>query len=157
MMLARAVMVWCLLLGLAVVNGGIRESWIIPRAGAAGGHAISTVALCVLILLLSLTTIRWIRPVSGPEAWAIGGVWLGLTLGFEFLAGHYLFGNSWSRLLDDYNILAGRIWVLVLSTTAAAPWLAARARGLVMGAERAEGGGRRGRRAEGAERAEATD
>ena len=126
----RAVLIWCLLLGLAVINGGIREAWIIPRAGVEGGHAISTVALCLLILMLSLTTIRWIRPESTREAWAIGCLWLGLTLGFEFLAGHYLFGNSWSRLLEDYNVRRGRIWVLVLATTAVGPWLAARVRQL---------------------------
>src|SRR5688572_17441522 len=130
-MLARAVLIWCLLLGLAVINGGVREIWIIPRAGAGGGHAISTVALCVLILLLSSATIRWIRPVSAREAWAIGSLWLGLTVSLEFLAGHYLFGNSWSRLLEDYDVLRGRTWVLVLVTTAVAPRLAARARQLV--------------------------
>ena len=43
---------------------------------------------------------------------------------FELLAGHYLFGNSWGRLLEDYNLLRGRIWVLVLVTTAVAPVLA---------------------------------
>jgi hypothetical protein len=89
------------------------------------------VALCVLILLLSLITIRWIRPVSAREAWAIGCLWLGLTASFELVAGHYLFGNSWNRLLEDYNVLGGRIWVLVLVTTAVAPRLSASARRLV--------------------------
>ena len=131
MAIARGFLIWCLLLALAVINGGIREFWLIPRAGASVGHAISTVALCVLILLLGLATIRWIRPVTAREAWAIGSLWLGLTMSFEFLAGHYLFGNSWSRLLEDYDILRGRIWVLVLVTTAVAPRVAAPARRLV--------------------------
>jgi hypothetical protein len=29
---------------------------------------------------------------------------------FEFLVGHYVMGHPWSRLLHDYNILAGRLW-----------------------------------------------
>jgi hypothetical protein len=54
-----------------------------------------------------------------------------LTLGFECLVGHFLFGNPWSRLLEDYNVLRGRIWVLVLVTIAVAPRLCARVRGLL--------------------------
>jgi hypothetical protein len=53
-----------------------------------------------------------------------------LTLAFEFLAGHYLFGNPWSKLLADYNLLRGHIWVLVLITTAFGPLLSAYGRGL---------------------------
>jgi hypothetical protein len=55
-----------------------------------------------------------------------------LTLAFEFLAGHYLFGNPWSRLLEDYDVFRGRIWILVLITTAVAPRLCARMRGIAM-------------------------
>ena len=125
-MLARALVVWHLLLGLAVVNGAIREAWILPRAGDATAHAISTVMLCALVQLQSWLTIGWIRPLTARDAWTIGGLWVSLTVAFEFLAGHFLFGNPWSRLLEDYNILRGRVWVLVLLTTAVAPWVAAR-------------------------------
>ena len=69
-------------------------------------------------------------PRTAREACAIGGIWVTLTLAFEFLAGHYLFGHPWRRLLEDYDLAAGRIWILVLMTTAAAPWLMARWRAL---------------------------
>ena len=130
-MYIRATLVWCGLLCLAVLNGALREAVLIPRAGDAAGHQISTVTLCVLILLLSWGTVTWVRPLSARDAWAIGGLWVGLTVAFEFLAGHYVFGNPWSRLLEDYNVFRGRIWVLVLVTTAVAPWVTARARGLL--------------------------
>jgi len=63
----------------------------------------------------------------------IGVLWLVLTLAFEFLAGHYVFGNPWSRLWTDYDVLRGRIWILVLVTTLVAPVIAARIRGLSPG------------------------
>ena len=44
----------------------------------------------------------------------IGFVWLTLTVCFEFLFGHYIAGHSWSRLLEDYNLMAGRLWPLLL-------------------------------------------
>jgi hypothetical protein len=46
------------------------------------------------------------------------------VLAFEFLAGHFLFGHSWDRLLADYDILHGRIWPVALVVTFIAPLVA---------------------------------
>lgn len=127
-MIRRAVLVWFVLLAIAIVNGAAREALIVPYAGETAGRAISTASLAFLILLLSWLTIGWIGPRSSRDAWAIGALWVALTLAFEFLAGHYLFGAPWRRLLEDYNLARGRIWVLVVITTALAPFVAARVR-----------------------------
>lgn len=104
---------------------------LIPIMGDVAGRAVSTLMLCALVLLLTYLTIRWIHPRSGSEAWVVGGLWVALTLAFEFLAGHFLFGNPWSQLLEDYNVLRGRIWILALITIAVAPSACARLRGLL--------------------------
>ena len=123
--------VWFLMLVLASVNGAIREALLIPMMGDVAGRAVSTLTLSGLVLLLTYLTIRWIHPRSRREAWIIGILWVTLTLAFEFLAGHYLFGNPWSQLLEDYNVFRGRIWIVVLITIALAPFVCARIRGLV--------------------------
>jgi hypothetical protein len=130
-MLRRSLVVWLVLLVLAIANAGLREALITPMRGPSAGHVISTITLCAAILVVSWIAIGWIRPFSSHDAWAIGALWFGLTVAFEFLAGHYLFGNPWSRLLEDYNVLHGRVWVLVLLTTGLAPVLCAHARGLI--------------------------
>jgi hypothetical protein len=130
-MLARAFGGWVLILLVAVINGGIREALIIPRTNEAVGHAISTVSLCAAILLLSWLIIGWIRPTTVRAVCRIAAMWVALTLAFEFLAGHYLFGTPWRQLLADYNIFRGRTWVLVLITTAIAPSLMAHRRRLL--------------------------
>ena len=61
------------------------------------------------------------------DAWTIGATWLVMTLAFEFVAGHYLFHTPWTTLLADYNVFPGRLWILVLAATIAAPALAYRA------------------------------
>jgi len=114
-----------------VVNGAAREAWLIPRIGASAGHAVSSLSLSALIFLLSWVAIGWINPVTAREAFLIGLVWLALTLAFEFLAGHYVFRTPWNELLADYDVLSGRIWVLVLLTTTLAPLLTANMRHLV--------------------------
>jgi hypothetical protein len=129
-MLIRSLVVWFVMLVIASANGGVREAFLIPELGAVVGRAVSSVSLSLLILLLTFGAIRWIQPESARDAWIIGGVWVILTLAFEFLAGHYLFGNPWNQLLEDYNVLRGRIWILVLVTTFVAPRLCAFARGL---------------------------
>jgi len=55
----------------------------------------------------------------------IGILWILMTVAFEFLAGHYLFGTSWEKIIADYNIARGRIWILVLVATLISPILAA--------------------------------
>jgi hypothetical protein len=117
----RAVIVWFVMLVVASVNGAFREAFLIPKLGDTAGRAISTVMLSTLVVVLTWATITWIHPRSHREAWMIGGLWVALTLAFEFVAGHYLFGKPWGELTEDYNVLQGRIWILVLLTIAVAP------------------------------------
>jgi hypothetical protein len=129
-MIVRAVLIWCALLLIASINGLVREALLIPRIGEVGGRAISTLALSALIVVLTWISIGWIAPRSAQQAWAVGVIWVVLTLAFEFLAGHYVFHNAWSRLLEDYNVVRGRIWILVLMTTLVSPRLCASLRNL---------------------------
>jgi hypothetical protein len=124
----RALLVWVLLVGLAILNGRMREVLLSPRLGASAGHVVSSVLLASLIAMTAWLTIRWIAPGTARRAWAVGILWLSLTVAFEFLAGHYAFGHPWPRLLADYDVLRGRVWVLVLVATLVAPAWAWRAR-----------------------------
>jgi hypothetical protein len=127
--IARALVVWGLLLVLAVLNGGVRDTWLNPALGDTAGRAISSVLLSLLILLTTWLTISWIAPTTAGDAWTVGALWVGLTLLFEFGVGHYGFGKSWAELLADYDLVRGRIWVLVLLTTFVAPLLTFTRRG----------------------------
>ena len=49
--------------------------------------------------------------------------WLGLTVLFEFVFGHYIMGNPWSWLLHDYDLSKGRVWILVLIWVTGAPYV----------------------------------
>jgi hypothetical protein len=120
--------VWASLLMLAVLNGGVRDTWLSPWLGDTSGRALSTVLLCGLIILATWWTIGWIRPVTAREALSVGALWLALTLAFEFGVGHYGFGKAWSELLADYDLRHGRIWIAVVVVTLLAPLWTMRAR-----------------------------
>jgi hypothetical protein len=130
-MILRALAVWCLLVVLAVLNGGVRDIWLSPRLGDPIGRGISTLALCALILLASWATIEWIGPATRRDTIVVGAMWLALTLVFEFGVGHYGLGKPWRELLADYDLSRGRIWIAVLVVTLFAPSWAARLRGIV--------------------------
>ena len=119
-MTTRAVLGWCVILGLAILNGAFRQGVLIPRIGDRAA-TVSPLLLSALIVVATVVLLPWIRPGSVRDAWSIGMLWLGLTLAFEFLAGHYLFGDPWARLLAEYNVFQGRLWVVVPLTTLLAP------------------------------------
>ena len=132
-MYSRALVVWFAILAGAFLNGAIREAWLIPRFGATAGHIVSTIMLSAIVVLVTAAFIDWIAPASVGDAVFVGVLWVALTLAFEFLAGHYLFGNSWERLLADYDVTRGRIWPLVLMVTFVTPLLLLLARSRRLG------------------------
>jgi hypothetical protein len=115
---------------LAVLNGAVREGWLVPRFGEPAGRALSTLSLCGLVLAATWLSIGWIRPRTTRAALGVGVLWLALTLAFELLAGHYAFGRPWAVLLEDYDVTRGRIWIAVPLLVLFAPVWTARLRGL---------------------------
>lgn len=118
-------------LGLAVLgvgNGIARVALYEDALGDRLAHQISTVTLMVLIAGYAWALQRaW--PLTGSRlAWQVGASWALMTMAFEFGFGHYVTGNSWSTLLADYNVLDGRMWVLIPVTILVAPELARRTR-----------------------------
>jgi len=129
----RSILTWLLLGVAANLNGLLRNALITPLMGEYGGHIVSTALLCLIISILTWLLIRWIGPRTSGDALAIGALWVLMTVAFEFLAGHYLFGHPWNRLFADYNIAAGRVWPAVLVATFIAPVWTARVRRLFRG------------------------
>lgn len=127
-MILRALLAWFALMVVAVLNGTLRVALLNRRLGERTGHAVSTAMLCVLILGVTGLLVAWIGPASSRDALRVGTLWLALTLAFEFGFGHFVARKPWRELLADYDISAGRVWVLVLVTTLFAPLLVGRAR-----------------------------
>ena len=118
---------WLLFGILAVLNAAIRENFYKPRLGDLLSHQISTVVFVFVILgIMYLFFNHYGLKFKKRELWMIGFVWLIATVIFEFVFGHYVFGNSWERLFTDYNIFKGRIWPLVLFFTFTGPRLVKR-------------------------------
>jgi hypothetical protein len=112
---------WFGLLVIALVNGTVRAVVTQPLLGETAARALATV-----ILLAGLTGYVWWLHRRSPiptarQAWAVGLVWVAMTLVFEFSWGGLVEGLSWATMLADYDLTAGRIWVLVPIWTAMLP------------------------------------
>jgi hypothetical protein len=126
-MLLRALTVWLLLLGTALVLAVFREEVLTPRVGPQGSHLLGTALAVASMATVIGLSLPWVVPdLDNRSLWALGLGWTGLTVAFEFVFGHFVMGHPWSRLLHDYDLLAGRVWVLVLLTTLLAPVLLGR-------------------------------
>ena len=114
---------WIGMVIVAIMNGVIRDAVYRKSLSDLTAHQISTFTLIVLSgLYLWLLGLAW-KITSPSEALAIGLIWLALTVAFEFLFGHYVMKHPWTRLLHDYNLLKGRIWILVLIWITIAPYV----------------------------------
>jgi hypothetical protein len=65
----------------------------------------------------------FLAAVFGAAGLYIGLFWMALTVAFEFLFFHYVGGHPWPALLANYDLLNGRIWVLLLAWIAIAPYV----------------------------------
>jgi hypothetical protein len=126
--LERGLALWLVFAVIAPLNGALRQFLLIPQWGEAVGHVVSTLMLSAIIVAVTWRALRWLQLPSMRAAWGLGLLWLALTVAFEFGAGHFLFGAPWAKLLAEYNLAAGRIWMLVLLATLLAPVVAFRFR-----------------------------
>jgi hypothetical protein len=112
---------WLGMLVLAVANGAFREALLTPNLGDTLGRQLSTALLLALFAgWIWFLHRRW--PLStARQTWLVGVLWLVMTLALETFMGRVLAGKPWPEVFEDYNVLAGRIWVLVPLWTLVGP------------------------------------
>ena len=122
-MFVRYMLFWFVLMVLAILNGTLRQLVYLELLGELTAHQVSTfTGIGIFFLATWLINKRWTIPSAG-KAWLIGSTWLLMTIAFEFLFGHYVMHHTWEHLFQDYNLFAGRIWILVLIGTTITPYL----------------------------------
>ena len=121
--MARYLFAWLPMIAIAVANGAAREAWLLPRFGDALARQISTVTLLVLFAIYIRAVFKLWPLASGRLAAGVGVSWLVLTLSFEFGLGHFVSHLTWRETLGEYDLTAGRLWILVPIWVAVAPYV----------------------------------
>ena len=122
-MIWKYTIAWLGLVVVAIINGAVRNEVYGKHLKELTAHQISCFTGMALIGLCTWVLNLWWKLESAGQAMTIGLIWLGLTVVFEFLFGHYVMKYLWSRLFHDYDIHRGRLWLLVLVWTTIVPYV----------------------------------
>lgn len=119
----RYLAAWFAMLAAAMVNGALRDltygRWL-PALLANQLSCLSGILLLGVVIYLYGR--RW-PFASARQAWYAGLFWMALTVAFEFLFFHYVAGHPWVDLLENYDIVHGRLWPLILLWVTVAPYV----------------------------------
>ena len=127
----RAVVLWLAILALAMANGTLREKWLVPSLGSVSALVLSGILLSACVFIVALLAAPWYGRLSSAQWLAVGALWLGMTLAFEFGFGRFAQHKAWAEILEAYTFKGGTLWPLVLAMILLSPWLAAKLRALV--------------------------
>jgi hypothetical protein len=129
-MIKKSILIWLSIIPLAILNGGLRETFLTPRLGESCAQPISGLILCLLIFIVSFIFIPRIGKGEQKMYWKIGLLWVVLTIVFETGFGLAI-GNSFGKLLKAYDITTGNLWLIVVVFIGIAPWLVAKIKRIV--------------------------
>jgi hypothetical protein len=124
MVLARATVVWLVMLVLMVLNGLAREKWLTARLGELRAHQVSCLTGSLLSLAATTLSIRWLKVTGNAALLCVGAYWVVLTVAWEIFMGRVLMKLPWERVWADYNLAQGRLWPAVLVVIFFAPLVA---------------------------------
>jgi len=113
---------WLPMIVLAFANATLRELVLIKHFSEFRAHQLSTITLIILCSVYVWFVFPLLNIQNSKQAFIIGFVWMLLTVAFEFSLGR-LTNKSWAYLLRDYNLFAGRIWLLFLVCLFILPYL----------------------------------
>jgi len=119
----RYILLWFVMLVIGIGNGALREATFGKVMSGLRAHQLSTLIGAVLMGVFIGFVIQAWPPASSGEALAVGAVWLCLTVAFECFMGLVLRRLPLAEVLADYDLRAGRVWVLFLLWLLVAPWL----------------------------------
>ncbi|MFB3825648.1 MAG: hypothetical protein ACE15B_02720 [Bryobacteraceae bacterium] len=123
----KYILLWAPMVLLAILNGALRQFTYGRHMAELRANQLSRFTGCAILGAYMWRVFRVWPADSARHAAAIGALWVALTVAFEFLFFHYLAKRPWEQLLHEYDLPAGRLWVLVLLWVGIAPYLFFRA------------------------------
>ena len=129
MYLARAFLVWLVIIFAESIHGTLRQIFLAPLIGDFPARRIAFFVGMLLIFLIVYFFIRWIAAPTAKSLLLVGLLWAILTLFFEFALGFLILGYSRERVLEDYEVSRGGLMAFGLLFMTFAPLFAAKLRG----------------------------
>ena len=106
-------LLWLPMIAIAFANAALREILLRKYLAEQAAHQVSTITLILFVSVYAWFVFPFLRIINDRQAVIVGLVWMVLTMAFEFTLGRIL-KQSWNSLFQQYNIFAGRIWLLFI-------------------------------------------
>jgi hypothetical protein len=116
MQILAAMGVWCLFVCAAFACRLYCQGSVEARLGERRAHLLFILFSCGAVFLLGALFLRDYPQQDKSSLLWLGGLWLGLSLGFELLLTRVVLGLEWIRIFRDYNLRRGRLYPLLLLT-----------------------------------------
>ena len=110
--------IWLLIIPLAILNGGFRESVLVKLGDIA--LPLSGIILSACIFIVAYVFIPKIKNCRTKDYVIFGLIWFVLTNLFD-LTMYISEGGGMEDLINSYNFLNGNLWILVVVTTLVSP------------------------------------
>jgi hypothetical protein len=122
----KALAVWLAIIFAESVHGTLRTLYLAPLVGDVNARRAGVLIGSGLIVAIALAFARWLGDLPRRQLFAIGAVWVVLTVAFEIVLGRAVLHASWEQILSDYDITQGGLMVVGLLVLWCSPWLAHR-------------------------------
>lgn len=120
--------VWLFIMIAEVIHGILRGLFLVPRVGLMRSSQIGVFIGMGIIFAITTLSIRRMGVHRRGELLCIGGIWLVLTVIFEYTLGCVILGYPTARFLADYDIRHGGLMLIGMVFLFFAPLIAARVR-----------------------------
>jgi hypothetical protein len=106
----------------AIANGALRDVLLTPLLGEHPAEILSVLLLLIFIYIITALLLGRAGPVRrSADLWALGVLWMVLTIAFELVFFGVFLGVPVSELLAAYNVFAGELWLVVVVGVLLAP------------------------------------
>ena len=119
----QGIAIWFLIIPIAILNGGLRESVLYPLGDIA--LPLSGIILSISIFIVAYLLIPKIKNCTSQDYIILGIIWFVLTNLFD-LSMYISDGGGFHDLLNSYRFWEGNLWILVVITTLLSPIIVAK-------------------------------
>ncbi len=120
--LRKGALVWLLMPIAAIANGALRDVLLTPLLGEHPAEILSVLLLLIFIYVITALFLGRAGPVRrSADLWALGVLWMVLTIAFELVFFGVFLGVPVSELLAAYNVFAGEPWLVIVVGVLLAP------------------------------------
>jgi hypothetical protein len=129
--LCRGLIVWLIIIVAESVHGILRVLLLEPLVGDFRARQIAVFTGAIIVLTLSIAFVRWFKSENLTQLFAIGLLWITLTIAFEILLGRFVANLPWERIASDYNLFEGGLLPLGLLSMLFSPIVAGKIRKVI--------------------------